>query len=93
MGTNNPSPRTLANLLDDFADESIRDRLGPSLVLITPGHWDRFIRWGADHGYVFTADDVMAEFSNRPGMLRALAQDSRLQAWNLDSLAAFVAAA
>jgi hypothetical protein len=89
MGTNNPSPGTLANLLDDFADRTIRDSLGPSLALITPGHWGRFIRWGAAHGYVFTADDIRVEFGNRPGLLRAFAQSSWLQAWNLESLSAF----
>lgn len=81
--------KNLTAFIEDFKDEGTRNKLGPALVLITPGHWDRLIRWGAAHGYAITAADIQQEIVKYPRLLAAFAAHPRMKGWSLGSLKTF----
>ncbi len=90
MNTTITPVKNMAALIEDFKNPAIREKLGPSLALITLGHWDRFIKWSAGHGYTITCDDIHEQLVSRPEMVKAFAAHPVLKAWSPESLDRFI---
>jgi hypothetical protein len=92
MSSTETLPNDMDQFIDDFRDDEIRERLGRSLVLLAPGDWGGFIRFAAEHGYVFTAEEIDAAFRRIPQGMARLAEHPVLKGWAGDSLSRYITA-